>query len=59
MERFIFLIDKGHFKVSENQIKEGLYYYNKKTNQRYSTYKDIISDNDSNRYRRLLKMFNV
>lgn len=54
-----FLIDKGHFEISEDQIKEGLHYYNKKTNQRYSTYEDIIINSDSNRYRRLLEMFNV
>lgn len=54
-----FLIDKGHFEVNEEQIKEGLYYYNEKTNQRHRTYKDIIINSDSNRYRRLLEMFNA
>ena len=59
-EDLFFLIDKGHFPINKMQVKEGLCYYNKHTEQKYSTYKDIIKKcNINNRYERLLKMFNV
>ncbi len=54
-----FLINKGHFILNDIQIKEAINYYNKNTGQRYINYEDIVINNDKNRYKRLLKRFNV
>lgn len=58
-EDLFFLISKGHFKLDNNQINQGLNYFNNKTNQSFYNYKEIIKLKDTNRYRRLLKRFNV
>ena len=58
-EDLFFLISKGHFILNNMQIKEAVDYYNINTSKKYKDYKEIIKNNDTNRYRRLLKRFNV
>ena len=58
-EDLFFLISKGHFILNNMQLKEAVDYYNKNTRQKYKNYKEIFKNNDENRYRRLLKRFNV
>lgn len=58
-EDLFFLINKGHFDLDNAQIKEALKYYNGNTNQNYTSYKEVIKDNDESRYKRLLERFNV
>ena len=58
-EDLFFLISKGHFILNNIQIKEAVDYYNENTSQKYENYKEIIKNNNENRYKRLLKRFNV
>lgn len=58
-EDLFFLISKGHFILNDMQLKEAVNYYNENTSQKYENYKEIIKNNDENRYKRLLKRFNV
>ena len=58
-EDLFFLISKGHFILNSIQLKEAVDYYNEKTSQKYDNYKEIVKNHDENRYKRLLKRFNV
>ena len=58
-EDLFYLIIKNHFILNKAQIHEAIDYYNKNTNQEYSKIDDIVNINDSIRYKRLYKKFNI
>lgn len=54
-----YMISLRHYDVSEDKIKHALNYYNLKTNNKYTDYREVYIKNDNGRYSRLLKRFNI